>query len=132
MSTEKNKETALRMLQAVGAADVAAIGELMTADATWWVLGAGPRDAAAAPRDKFLGGLGAALGQRFASPIGFEIQGVTAEGDRVAIEADSHAQLNNGGTYNNMYHFLFIFGPDGNIAQVREYNDTGYMRQAFA
>ena len=37
-----------------------------------------------------------------------------AEGDRVAVEAESHGELKNGKTYNNTYHFLFVF-RDGKI-----------------
>lgn len=131
MSVEANKQTALQALKAVGAGDADALGALMTPDATWWVLGKGPRDTAARPREPFLQALGGAL-TVFSGPVSFTIQGITAEGDRVAVEADSHADLRKGGTYDNMYHFLFLFAADGKIAAVREYNDTGYMRQAFA
>ena len=36
------------------------------------------------------------------------LTGITAEGDRVAIEAQGYAKLKNGKTYENLYHFLFI------------------------
>ena len=46
-----------------------------------------------------------------------------AEGERVAVEAESHGELNNGAIYNNHYHFLFIV-RDGKITAIKEYNDT--------
>jgi ketosteroid isomerase-like protein len=130
MSLEQNKQTALKMLQAVGAHDAAAMAALMTADATWWVLGRGARETAT-PRGPFLESFPAAMARLFASPIRFTVQGVTAEGDRVAVEADSSAKLTNGKTYNNLYHFLFLF-EGGKIKAVREYNDTAYMALSFS
>jgi uncharacterized protein len=120
------------MLQAVGAKSAAAIGELMAPDATWWVVGSGDRETTAAPRGPFLDSIEERLDQLFAGPVSFTVKGITAEGDRVAVEADSSAQLTNGKTYANMYHFLFTFTPDGKITAVREYNDTAYMRASFA
>lgn len=56
------------------------------------------------------------------------VQGVTAEGDRVAIEAVSHGQMTNGKTYNNTYHYLFIF-KDGKIRMAKLYNDTQHATE---
>jgi len=129
MGVEQNRQAALRMLEAVGARDVATLGDLMSDDATWWTIGRGPREAAT-PRADFLETLPAVMGQLFAGPVRFTVKGVTAEGDRVAVEADSEAELANGKTYANLYHFLFVF-QDGKIAAVREYNDTAYMNASF-
>ena len=49
--------------------------------------------------------------------------GITAEGDRVAVEAESYAKMKNGKTYQNTYHFLFIV-KSGKIEAVKEYLDT--------
>ena len=54
-----------------------------------------------------------------------EVKGVTAEGERVAVEAESFFELNDGRRYNNTYHFLFEF-RDGRICCAKEYNDSGY------
>ena len=48
---------------------------------------------------------------------------LTAEGDRVAVEAKSLAHTNSGRTYNNRYHFL-ITVHDGLVTSVKEYLDT--------
>ena len=65
-----------------------------------------------------------------AGPLSLKVHGVTAEGDRVAVEAESHVQLKNGKTYNNTYHFLFLF-RDGKIYQAREYNDSQHAAEIF-
>jgi hypothetical protein len=53
-----------------------------------------------------------------------------AEGDRVAVEAESFAELTNGKVYNNRYHFFFELA-DGKVTKVREYMDTAHAREIF-
>ena len=55
--------------------------------------------------------------------VASDAKGLTAEGDRVAVEAESYAKMKNGKTYQNTYHFLFIV-RDGKIQSVKEYLDT--------
>jgi len=52
----------------------------------------------------------------------------TSEGDRVAVEATSHADLKNGRAYRNEYHFIFEF-RDGKIARAKEYLDTLHAKE---
>jgi ketosteroid isomerase-like protein len=70
------------------------------------------------------------FGERVAGPVTLTVEGVTAEGDRVAVEAQAHAALKNGRIYRNTYHFLFIF-RDGKICQAKEYNDTLHAREVL-
>jgi ketosteroid isomerase-like protein len=73
--------------------------------------------------------------QEILGPFGDELVGkfewavlaTTAEGDRVAVEAESHANLKGGKVYNNKYHFLFEL-RDGKITKCKEYNDTHHAR----
>ena len=55
---------------------------------------------------------------------------MVAEGDKVAVEAESYAKTVTGGVYNNHYHFL-ITVRDGQIAGVKEYMDTLHAKQVF-
>jgi ketosteroid isomerase-like protein len=50
---------------------------------------------------------------------------VTAEGNRVAIEAESSATLMNGNVMNQVYHFLFEIKSE-KVYKVREYIDTAH------
>ena len=59
----------------------------------------------------------------FPTGIKFNIKGITAEGDRVAVEIDGEAVHASGETYNNQYHFLLII-KDGKILELKEYMDT--------
>jgi ketosteroid isomerase-like protein len=58
-------------------------------------------------------------------PKGLKVtpKAITAEGDRVALEAESYGELANGKVYNNQYHVLMEI-RNGKIQAVREYMDT--------
>ena len=62
----------------------------------------------------------------FPKGLRIKIHGVIAEGDKVALEAESFADARNGKKYNNVYHFLFEL-RDGKIVTVREYMDTAHQ-----
>ena len=62
--------------------------------------------------------------------IQFTLDAMTAEGDRVAAEVESYAELVNGRVYNNRYHMLFRF-RGSQIVEVREYGDTLHAKEIF-
>ena len=59
----------------------------------------------------------------FPSGITFNITGITAENERVAVEISGEAIHASGETYNNQYHFLLRI-KDGKILELKEYMDT--------
>jgi ketosteroid isomerase-like protein len=59
----------------------------------------------------------------FPHGLKFTIKTLTAEDDRVAIEAESYGRHASGRTYANQYHFLMRV-RGGKIAEWREYLDT--------
>ena len=59
----------------------------------------------------------------FPTGITFNIEGMTAEDERVAVEINGEAMHASGATYNNRYHFLLII-KDGKILELKEYMDT--------
>lgn len=59
----------------------------------------------------------------FPKGIKFTIKEMTAEGDRVAVEATSLGEHVSGKTYANEYHFLARF-RDGKLVAFKEYMDT--------
>jgi ketosteroid isomerase-like protein len=59
----------------------------------------------------------------FPNGITFNITGMTAEDDRVAVEVSGESIHASGQPYNNRYHFLLII-RDGKIIQLKEYMDT--------
>ena len=115
MSTEENRRTALKFFEALSSGRLDET--LITDDIAWWVPGRGTLSKAEfmALADGFQG--------LVESPITMTVKGVTAEGDRVAIEAESYGKLRNGKIYNNTYHFLLQF-RDGKVCLSKEYNDS--------
>ena len=59
----------------------------------------------------------------FPTGITFNITGITAENERVAVEISGKAIHASGETYNNQYHFLLRI-KDGKILELKEYMDT--------
>ena len=52
------------------------------------------------------------------------------EGNRVAVEAESYVELDNGKGYNNHYHCVFEI-EDGTIKGIKEYMDTQPVQDRF-
>jgi ketosteroid isomerase-like protein len=66
----------------------------------------------------------------FPEGIRFQVHNLTAEGDRVAIEAESFATHVSGKYYNNKYHF-FMRLRDGLITEFKEYMDTEMVTEVL-
>ncbi len=66
------------------------------------------------------------VGMFFPNGIKMTIKGMIAEGDRVAVEAESYGETAEGTVYNNEYHFLFEV-RDGKIQATREYMCTAHI-----
>ena len=118
---ERNKQLAKAYLDAITRGDVEHIKQSLASDAvmctTGSTLGSGTYSAQDAV--KFAAGAFAA----FPTGLKMTVHAMTAEGDRVAVEAESHATHVSGTPYNNVYHFLFRI-QDGKIKEFKEYSDT--------
>lgn len=60
----------------------------------------------------------------------FKIHSITAESNRVAVEAENTCVLADGQTYDNFYVFIFLI-ENGKIRRVNEYLDTFYLSKAY-
>jgi len=117
MSTtiESNKALVYQYSQAVIDGDMQAIEALQHPDVKWWVLGRGELSREqfnAAVRDGLLS----------AEKRSVIVTGMTAEGDRVAYEAEGEMVFADR-VYCNTYHNLLVI-RDGLIVEGREYMDT--------
>ncbi|WP_026909989.1 nuclear transport factor 2 family protein [Patulibacter minatonensis] len=118
---EANKQTIRDFLEVLSTGDVAGAMEFVADDGTWWVAGTTPLSGThtKAAFTALLGGVGDA----FRIPLGITPKAFTAEGDRVAVEAEFYTERNDGVVYNNQYHFLFEV-HDGKIRRAKEFLDT--------
>jgi len=121
MSAEDNKKIVLGLLEAMSASNQSAVASALADSATWWVAGSFPLSGTKTKAQflELFGGVGGAT----EGGLRLTCKGITAEGDRVAVEAESYAKLKNGRVYNNQYHFLFTV-RDGKVQAVKEYLDT--------
>ena len=121
MSIEENKRLAERFVAAIASADIDAIVESFAEDGTCWTPGSMPISGTFT-KPQIVDASKAVL-LLFPKGLDFEIKAMTAEGDRVAIEAESKGVHASGKTYSNQYHFLMRV-RDGKIVEWREYMDT--------
>src|SRR5271163_3337018 len=121
MGVEENKKTVLGFIENLSAGNAPAAFGAMADSATWWVAGnfalSGTKTKA-----QFMELMGGVAGE-IDGGLRLTALALTAEGERVAVEAESYAKMKNGKTYQNLYHFLFVV-RDGKIQSVREYLDT--------
>jgi uncharacterized protein len=124
MSLDANKRLVRDFLDHYAHARYEAALAMLAPDSRWWIPGHPQEFPAAGWADK------ATVERRLAAnlkllPHGIEIivGDMTAEGDRVAVEAESKAKLVDGTLYHNRYHFLFVV-REGRIHAVKEYLDT--------
>lgn len=124
-----NKELAVQFLHDLGKASPAMF-ELLTDDAEYHIiaelLGVGPFIGKQVIREQFF----PLLQQLFPNALAFTIHNVIAEGNFVAVECSSHAEISDGKVYANRYHWLFEFAGD-RIAKVKEYNDSYYVKETL-
>lgn len=123
---EHNKQTLRQFFDLLGTPDVEGLKAFMD-DAIEWIIPQDPRySPLAGGRDK-QGWEMTYRGFLAKMPKGarYRIIGMTAEGDRVAVEAESLADTPKG-PFNNRYHFLFVL-KDGKIVRAKEYADSLYM-----
>lgn len=98
-------------------------------DITWWVPPSSPLAGTYRGRDAVLGLFAQGTGLYDPSvPLSPTVEGMLAEGDRVAAEVVITGRTAKGKDYRNHYHFLFEI-RDGKIRGVKEYVDTLYSQR---
>ncbi len=129
-ATDANKELVTQFFATFSSGDLPALLDSMTDDCNWVVMGrlegmSGRYDKAA------FGPLLAGARSLYKSGT-LEIRPVSmiAEGCKVAVEAQGHAELNDGRVYRPQYHFLVEL-RGGKVSEVREYMDTLHAKETF-
>ena len=116
--SEANKALAQRWIDAISAGDTDAFRATMAEDVDHEVMGtclmSGKRN-----REELCDAINLVHSMTNGG-LTMTVTNVTAEDDRVSVEAHGSAELVNGGRYDNDYH-LFFQVRDGEIVAVREY-----------
>jgi ketosteroid isomerase-like protein len=130
MGASENKETIRRYFQAVGSGDFDTVVATFADDVVWWVPPSSPMAGTYEGKEAVLGMFARGTGLYAPEPMTIEIEGLTAEDDRVAAEVVISATTAKGAPYRNHYHFLFELGG-GQIRSVKEYVDTLYAQRTL-
>ena len=118
MSTpEQHKATTRRLFEYLSTLRFQEARELLDPDAKWWDDERGYFDTSE------MEATSGPFADHYVDGIKVTIHSMTAEGDRVAVEAESFAPMKNGTIYNNKYLFLVGF-TGGRISLIKEYHDT--------
>ena len=121
MSAEQNKQIIIDFFDQMSNGNVKGFVDLYHEGGAVWTSGntliSGTQKKAAI--QEFAGGIYDA----FPEGLKFKIISMTAEDDRVAVEAESEGMHISGVKYQNFYHFLFIL-KDSKVLLLKEYMDT--------
>jgi ketosteroid isomerase-like protein len=131
MSTQDNKRAVRDFLTHFRKAAISSLLAAMVEDATWWILGnpdlfpgAGTKSKAEMER------IWGSLFRNMKDGLEMTVIGMVGEGDKIAAEIRSHAELADGRIYENQYHMLFTL-RQGKIVEVKEYADTLLIAHLF-
>ncbi|MCZ4552312.1 nuclear transport factor 2 family protein [Gordonia rubripertincta] len=127
---EKNKELVAEFMKVFSAGDVDKILSFLSPTATWWVAGTIDGISGSKNKQEFGEMLSSLSSTSKNGAIALKPLAWTAEGERVAVETESYAELENGRTYNNLYHFVFVIN-NGEIESIKEFLDTEHTRAVF-
>lgn len=129
MNIEENKAVVQRYCDALSAGDLKGLMALTADDFTCWVPG---------PKDKIpvcghhsradVTAMYSTWPTMFPKGFAVTVKAMTAEGERVAVEAQAYGETAKGKRYEQTYHYLFIV-RGGRIAVQHEYLDTLHLKE---
>lgn len=130
-TTQANKAIATQFCERISAGDVQGTIDLMTDDVSYWILGRKEVNPSAGAHTKAgMERIFRIMKERMPNGMKFTAKSMIAEGDEVALEAESFGELHNGRVYNNQYHIRLKI-RDGKIAEGREYLDTQHVHAVW-
>ena len=131
MTIQENKQVVREFCARFKHAAITDLLNALSEDATWWILGKPQLFSAAGTKSKAdMERIWGDLFGHMKDGLEMSVMGMVAEGDKVAVELHSHAELMDGRVYENQYHMLFAL-RQGKIVEVREYVDTLLIAKLF-
>jgi hypothetical protein len=131
MSTEENKQVALSFFENLSNGDLDGALDLIDENVTWWLAGKPDQFEIAGTKNKAqFAEMLRTIETGMPNGIRLTITGVTAEGDRVAVEINANGVSATGKQYQNQYHDLLEI-RGGKIVAGREYLDTAHAAEVI-
>jgi len=131
MSIEANKAIAAQFCELLSQGNIQGVLDLMTDDVSYWILGRKEVIPSSGARNKAeMERIFKIMHERMPNGMKFTAKSMIAEGDEVALEAESYGELKNGRVYNNQYHIRLRM-RNGKIAEGREYLDTQHVHAVW-
>jgi ketosteroid isomerase-like protein len=127
---EQNKQLARRYLELIANGDADAVAEMFTDDGAIIVQSRTMLPPEVRGKEAIRGMIGTLPSVFPETGLRIFVDTLTAEEDRVAIQAHSEATHASGKPYNNRYHFLLLFA-DGKIRESHEYLDSLLLTDVF-
>jgi ketosteroid isomerase-like protein len=127
---DQSKATVEKFMKTFSEGDIEGVSAGLADGATWWVLGSIEGLSGSYSKEDMIAALPNFKTLYKAGALELRPQSVIAEGNRVAVEAEGFAELNNGRVYNSLYHFVFEVDGD-QIVAVKEYLDTAHAHATF-
>lgn len=125
-----NREIVQAALDAVTRGDIDALMNTLADDVKWTFFGSHRFAGTFHGKDALLTGLFAVIGEVLEDGIRLDVRSISADGERVVVEAKGRARSKQGLEYNNDYCLVFDLA-DGRIRHVREYLDTALVTRVF-
>lgn len=125
---ENNKALVCRFWEAFSASRFDDALGLLSDDARWWV--AGTTDISGTYSKQEFSELVNGVAEGTENGVQVTPTLLTAEDNRVSMEATSYGLMRDGREYKNIYHFMHEVDGD-RITAVREYMDTEHVTEIF-
>jgi ketosteroid isomerase-like protein len=131
MNLELNKKKVADFFSRFATKDIAGAMSMTSDQFTWWIGGKKELFPMAGVKTKAeMTALLENMLDRMQTGLTITPKAMIAEGDKVAVEAESYGVAGDGGIYNNEYHFLVVV-RDGVIEEIKEYLDTMHTAHVF-
>jgi uncharacterized protein len=130
MSTAENKKMIRDAFDAWSRGDGRGFFKLVADDVRWTVIGSTPISRTYTSKSDFRNAL-RAMSEHLAGELKVVVRDVIAEGDKVAVQFESHATGKNGTAYDQTYCWILRMA-DGRAREVIAYLDTELVTKLFA
>lgn len=130
MSAAENKQMIREAFEAWGRGDGRAFFKLVADDVRWTVIGRTPISRTYTSKSDFRNAL-RSMSDHLAGELKVVVQDVIGDGDKVAVQFESHAAGKNGIAYDQTYCWVLRLA-EGKVREVTAYLDTELVTKLFA